>query len=101
MTTATRFTAEHAEARSRIINAAVAEGKFPESRRSRYEALFDSAPKYASDLIAQLAPGLPPAALGVGAPEPDVSHRSFLSASERERIVRAERGEQLVHVAHD
>jgi len=99
MTTITKYSAEHAAAREGLLNAAIAAGKFPESRRSRYAALYDTNPVYAANLIAVMAPGLPPVAgrqSTSSGPPAALAHRSLLSDTERRRIAAAERGDHQV-----
>jgi hypothetical protein len=68
------------ELRDLTINAAIAEGKFPESRRAHYERLFDADMVATSALIRDLAPALPAANVSASSyPEswlPDVRKKS-------------------------
>ncbi len=88
MTTQT-YPAGHVQARNELIDGAIAAGKFPESRRKNYEALFDTNPDYAKQLIAKLAAGVPAQA---AMERSDSYDTSWLSPVERSRITAAQAG---------
>src|SRR5918992_5616014 len=57
--------------REQVLNAAIAAGKFPESRRATYAAMYDRNPAYTEQVLATLAAGVAPPAAATGpAPHP-------------------------------
>lgn len=94
--TPTTITAEHIAARERFLDAAIARGKFPPSRRFAYGALYDADPQAAERIVGKLAIGLVPeqtAALRRAHTTTTDSYPSgWLNEGERRRIGAAHSG---------
>lgn len=84
--------------RTEVINAAIAAGKFPESRRAHYERLYDRDPagteRHIAKLAAALAPGGAPATATPAPSGPDGYDESWLTPRERAGIQAAREGAQ-------
>ena len=95
---ADRFSAEHIAARELLLNSSIAAGRFPESRRAHYAALYDASPKEAQRVIASITPvasvgaGAVPAPLPRAAGQQPAYPEQTLTPAERSRIEHARAG---------
>jgi hypothetical protein len=97
--------------RDRLINAAIAAGKFPESRRAHYARLYDAQPQATARFIDTLAAGVVPdvtvpepaypAAAGAPSPGPSEYPDTGLSASERQRVAAIREGKQHARIVNE
>ena len=83
--------------RAQVLDRAVAEGKFPASRRAHYERLWDADPEGTEAFVASLEPSIvaESGSATTAAPEGDGSYvETHLTAAERGRIAAARAGQQ-------
>jgi hypothetical protein len=91
-----KYTAEQVAAREKLLNEAVAAGKFMASRRQHYSDLFDASPEVARQTIARLF-AIPEVSDTRLATAPDLAagpayNAGMLSISERRRLDATQRG---------